>query len=248
MGFKDHFSGHSSLYSRYRPDYPQTLYRFLAGCTPAHQLAWDCATGNGQAALALAEHYDRVIATDASAAQIEQAVAGRNIEYRVAPAEDSGLETASVDLVTVAQALHWFDLDAFYREVSRVLNPGGVLAAWSYNFLQCEAIIDALLNRYYSEIVGPFWPPERVHIEKGYRDLPFPFEEESAPKLFMQSNWSLDQLLGYLRTWSATQRYTQAHGTDPVLLIEKELTSIWGAPGTIHTIYWPLTLRWGRKP
>ena len=248
MSFKDHFSDHSGLYSRYRPDYPETLYRFLAGCVPSHQLAWDCATGNGQAALGLSPYFGKVVATDASAAQIQQAVAAENIDYRVVPAESSGLADTSVDLVTVAQALHWFDLDAYYIEVHRVLKPGGVLAVWSYSFLECETAVDAIIHHFYSDIVGPYWPAERIHIEKGYRDLPFPFEEQPAPLLTMQTDWTLEQLLGYLRTWSATQRYQKAHGFDPVTKIEADLTALWGSDREARPVSWPLTLRWGRKP
>jgi len=248
VSFKDHFSGHSDLYSQYRPAYPTTLYRFLAGRTPGHDLAWDCATGNGQAARGLAEYFDRVIATDASAEQIDQATAAQGVEYRVAPAEQSGLADNSVDLVTVAQALHWFDLERFYEEVTRVLKPQGVLAVWSYSFLECQPEIDELLFHYYSDIVGPFWPPERVHIEKGYRELPFPYEEEAAPELAMQTDWKLEQLLGYLQTWSATQRYIREHGDDPTDLIKRRLAELWGPAETRYTIRWPLTLRWGRKP
>lgn len=244
--FKDHFSGHAALYSQYRPDYPADLYAFLARQTPAHHTAWDCATGSGQAAMALTGHFEQVIATDASASQLENASQNGKVDYRVSPAEASGLDEGSVDLITVAQALHWFDLQAFYAEVERVLKPGGVLAIWSYNLLRCSPEIDALLYHYYSEIVGPYWPPERIHIENGYRNLPFPYAEESSPDFAMIAEWSLEQLLGYLGTWSATQRYTKEIGADPIALIRNEITRLWG--DTPHrTITWPLNLRWGRK-
>lgn len=246
MRFKDHFSGHSGLYSRYRPSYPVAMYRFLSECAPARLLAWDCATGNGQAAFGLAEYFEKVIATDASAAQLGQAAPHPRVEYRVATAEQVPLADHSVDLITVAQALHWFDLEGFYREVRRVLKPQGVLAVWSYNLLQCEAAIDALLNRFYAETVGPWWPPERVHIEQGYRALPFPFDEKQSPVFAMQTCWNLEQLLGYLRTWSAVQRYRKEWGLDPVTLIETELATLWGDPEQTRIIRWPLTLRWGR--
>jgi len=245
--FKDHFSGHAGLYSRFRPDYPPTLFRFLAGQAKGHTLAWDCATGNGQAALGLAPYFDNIIATDASNAQLEKAIRAENITYRIAPAEQSGLADASVDLVTVAQALHWFDLDAFYAEVKRVLKPGGILAAWSYNLLQCDPEIDALIKRLYTEIVGPYWPPERAHIETGYRNLPFPFDGQPSPKLAMQADWNQEQLLGYLRTWSAVQRYLNERGSDPLSLIEQELCDAWGDPGKKRRLRWPLTLRWGYR-
>lgn len=246
MRFKDHFSGHSTLYSRYRPDYPPSLYRFLAEQAPQQELAWDCATGSGQAALGLAEHFSHVIATDASAAQLKQATPHPRVEYLVAPAEQVPLADHSVDLITVAQALHWFDLDGFYHEVRRVLRPDGVLAVWSYNLLQCEPAIDAVLNHFYAKTIGPWWPPERVHIENGYQDLAFPFTEEKSPDFAMQAQWSLPQLSGYLRTWSAVQRYQKEQGVDPVTLIEAGLAELWGEAEQVRIIRWPLSLRWGR--
>lgn len=248
MTFKDHFSGHSGLYSRYRPYYPEALYRFLADAAPSRGLAWDCATGSGQAALGLSHYFDGVIATDASAAQLEKAAAAENIVYRLAPAEASGLDDNSIDLVTVAQALHWFDIDAFYEEAGRVLRPTGILAVWNYNMLQCEPAIDALLEHFYSEIVGPWWPPERTLIENDYKALPFPFVEQPSPDFAMHSKWDLNQLLGYLRTWSAVQRYFRDKGSDPVTLIEGELSRLWGPAETKRPIHWPLALRWSRKP
>ena len=162
MSFKDHFSGHSAIYSQYRPDYPPELYRFLAEQAPSRELAWDCATGNGQAALGLAAHFQHVIATDASSAQLEQACSHPQVEYCVTPAEEAPFADHSVDTVTVAQALHWFHIDRFYREVNRILKTGGVLAVWSYNLLYCEPDIDAILNHYYSDVVGDCWPAERA--------------------------------------------------------------------------------------
>lgn len=247
MTFKDHFSGHAALYSRYRPGYPQALYAFLAEQAPATTLAWDCATGNGQAAVALADHFERVVATDASAEQVKSAASHPRVDYRVAPAEASGLDDESVDLISVAQALHWFDHDAFFNEVSRVLRPGGLIAVWSYNLLRCTPAIDRLLYRYYSEIVGPFWPPERVHIENGYRNLPFPFDELPHPEFAMTTEWSLNQLLGYLATWSATRRYIAENDSDPLTLIQEELAGLWGESERRRHIEWPLTLRLGRK-
>jgi SAM-dependent methyltransferase len=248
MRFKDHFSGHSGLYSQYRPDYPDALFRFLAESSPSQTRAWDCATGSGQAALGLSVYFEQVLATDASSAQLEKATPEKNIEYNVAQAEKSGLETGSIDLVTVAQALHWFDIDAFYHEAERVLRPGGVLAVWNYNMLQCDASIDALLEHLYSDIVGPWWPPERALIENDYNDLAFPFEEQPAPDFAMHTEWDLEQMLGYLRTWSAVQRYARDKGLDPVTLIEEKLSSLWGPADHKRPIHWPLSLRWGRKP
>lgn len=248
MGFKDHFSDHASLYSQYRPDYPAALYQFLAEKVAKHGLAWDCATGNGQAAIGLAEYFDKVVATDASAAQLSQAIAHPRVEYLVTPAEQTPFADQSVDLITVAQALHWFELEAFYREVRRVLKPGGILAVWSYNLLQCSPPIDAILNHFYAETVGPWWPPELTYIENGYRDLPFTFPEEISPGFALEAQWDLQQLFGYLRTWSAVQRFQKEQSTDPVALIETELTAQWGDPRQRRTIHWPLSLCFGRLP
>ena len=247
MAFKDHFSTQAAGYAKFRPHYPPNLFQHLGSIARSRQLAWDCATGNGQAAIGLASVFDRVIATDASGKQIANARSHPKVEYRVAPAENSGIESATTDLIMVAQALHWFDLDSFYGEVRRVLKPEGVLAASAYNLLHIEKAIDEVVNRYYHEVVGPFWPPERRLVEQ-FADLPFPFHEIAAPKFEMTAQWSLDHLLGYLRTWSSTQRFISAKGGDPLEQITDDLRSAWGKPGQRRTVIWPLLLRVGRKP
>jgi SAM-dependent methyltransferase len=208
--FKDHFSANAIGYAASRPDYPAELFAFLAGTVDRHELAWDCATGNGQAARGLAAHFRAVVATDASARQIENALPRRGVSYRVAPAEMSGLAAASVDLLTVAQAVHWFDLPLFYAEVERVLRPGGVLALWCYERLRVDPAIDPLIESFYMDTLGPYWPPERRWVESGYRDLPFPFAELPVPAFEMRAEWTLDQVLGYVATWSALQAYRAA--------------------------------------
>lgn len=247
MAFKDHFSGHAALYSRYRPTYPAPLFDFLAGAAPSRALAWDCATGGGQAAVALAEKFDRVIATDASAQQIGEAKRHPKIEYRVAPAEAGGLEASSVDLLTVAQALHWFDLARFYAEAKRALKPGGVLAIWSYNLLSITPELDGLVNHFYHEIVGPYWPPERKLVEQGYRGIAFPFAEISAPEFAMGAGWTLGDFAGYLGTWSSVRRYMEANKGDPVAALLPSLRESWGEPEKIRRVSWPLELRAGRR-
>ena len=182
MSFKDHFSNQAADYARFRPRYPREMFEYLGTTAPGRKLAWDCATGNGQAAVELAEVFDRVIATDASEKQIANAQPHERVEYRVAPAEESSVESDSIDVIVVAQALHWFDLDRFYAEARRVLKPRGVLAASAYNLLRIEPAIDAIVDRYYHEVVGPFWPPERKLVEN-FGDLPFPFHESSRRKL-----------------------------------------------------------------
>lgn len=246
QNFKDHFSNVAKTYATYRPQYPSELYAWLASISPNTELAWDCACGTGQASLGLAGQFQRVIATDASEQQIAAAEAHTKIQWRVAPAEASGLADHSVDLTTVAQALHWFDLDKFYAEAQRVLKPNGVLAVWTYGVLKiAEPRIDAFQD-FYSHTVGPYWPPERAIVESGYRALVFPFQELAAPKFSMQLNWSKAQLMGYFRSWSATDRYTKARGTDPVSLLEEQLAPIWDET-TSYLTEWPLAFRVGRK-
>ncbi len=247
MSFKDHFSAQAADYAKFRPGYAREFFDYLVSIAPSRQLAWDCGTGNGQAALGLALVFDRVIATDASEKQISKAQPHERVEYHVAPAEDSAMDSGSVDLIMVAQALHWFDLDRFYAETQRVLKPDGVLAASAYNLLQIEPAIDEVVNRYYYEVVGPFWPPERKLVER-FSDLPFPSHGIDPPKFEMRASWNLDHLVGYLRTWSSTQRFTAAKGSDPLKQIMDELRAAWGAPEQTRNIIWPLTLRIGRKP
>jgi ubiquinone/menaquinone biosynthesis C-methylase UbiE len=215
----------------------------LGSIAPDRELAWDCATGNGQAAVELGEVFDRVIATDASDKQVANAEQHPRVEYRVAAAEASGLEAGTVDLITVAQALHWFDLEKFYAEARRVLKPGGVLAAWAYKLATVSPAIDALVNHYYSDIVGPFWPAERVLVEK-FEELPFPFTAVEAPPFETVAEWSAENVLGYLRTWSATQRFMAAEQRDPLEEIEEELRAAWGED--VRRVVWPLTIRAGR--
>lgn len=246
-GFSDHFSAVAGHYADFRPHYPVALFDWLATQTPAHSLAWDCGAGSGQASVALAAHFARVHATDASAGQLAQAVAHPHVEYVVATAEHSGLADSSADLVTVAQALHWFDLPAFYAEVRRVLKPDGIIAAWTYGVHVTEGDeVNAQVRHFYSDIVGPYWPPERRHVENGYRELPFPFTRIDAPPFTMQVQWSLPQLLGYLGSWSATARYRQANGSDPLPALEQALRPLWGNPAQPRTVSWPLSLLVGR--
>ena len=242
MTFKDHFSRQAADYAKFRPGYPQELFNYLGGIAPSRQLAWDCGTGNGQAAIGLASVFDRVIATDASEKQISNAQPYDRVEYRVAPAEDSGIDSGTVDLIMVAQALHWFDLDRFYAEARRVLKPDGILAASAYNLLQIEPAIDEIVNRYYYEVVGPFWPPERKLVEN-FDHLPFPFREIDPPKIEMTTQWDLDHLIGCLRTWSSTQRFIAARGDDPLKQVIDELRSAWGTPEQARKVIWPLILR-----
>jgi ubiquinone/menaquinone biosynthesis C-methylase UbiE len=243
---KDHFSGHAACYQQFRPNYPAPLFEYLASLCPAHDLAWDCATGNGQAAVALAPYFTSVIATDFSAQQIEQAQRDAKVRYLVARADQAPIEALSADLVTVAQALHWFNLASFYREVFRVAKPGGLLAVWSYEMHHIAPEIDAVVLRLYSDIVGPYWPPERKIVEEGYRTLPFPFDEIAPPQFEMVHSWDLEHVLGYLGSWSATQRYRNQLGKDPLALIADDLKAAWFDPERARDVVWPLNVRVGR--
>jgi ubiquinone/menaquinone biosynthesis C-methylase UbiE len=245
--FKDHFSSHAAAYARSRPGYPPELFSHLAALAPSHYLAWDCATGSGQVAIGLAQHFGRVVATDASAEQIGHAFQHDRVEYRVEPAEATSLAAASVDVVTVGQALHWFDLDRFYAEVRRVLRPGGLLAAWCYGRCTIAPDIDALVDRLYREIVGPFWPAEREHVESGYRTLSFPFEPVPLPASRMHAEWTVDELLAYLGTWSATKRFESARERDPREEIAEPLINAWGSRHARRRIEWPLSFLAGRN-
>lgn len=246
MSFKDHFSKQALDYAKFRPRYPQALFDYLGNIAPSRRLAWDCGTGNGQAAVGLVFVFERVIATDASEKQIANAKLHDRVEYRVAPAETSGINSDTIDLIMVAQALHWFDLDRFYAEAQRVLKPEGVLAASAYNLLHIEPRIDEVVNRYYYEVVGSFWPPERELVER-FAALPFPFHEFDPPKFEMNAWWNLDHLVGYLRSWSSTQRFIAAKGTDPLQEIAHQLRVAWGQPGRTRKVTWPLTLRVGPR-
>lgn len=245
MTFKDHFSGHAAGYASFRPGYPPALFDFVTSLTPGRSLAWDCATGNGQAALGLAERFERVIATDASAAQIAQATPHPRIEYRQAPAEQSGLPDGAVDLLTVATAVHWLDFDRFYAEARRVLAPGGALAVWAYNLPRVTPEISALVDRLSYQIVKTYWPPERRWVDEEYHTLPFPFREVEVPALAIEERWDLSRLLDYIGTWSATQRYIQAHGQDPRELVADELAAAWGDPGQEREVRFPIMMRAG---
>lgn len=247
MSFKDHFSSDSQSYSDFRPAYPNELFDYLVAITPQQNTAWDCATGSGQAAGMLANYFAEVIATDASAAQIKHTVAKDNIRYEVALAEQSGIASTSIDLITVAQALHWFNLDQFATETNRVLTENGILAAWTYNLLSINNEIDALINNLYINVVGDYWDFERSMVEDGYRNVSLPFKQIDTPAFTMSAQWSLQQLIGYLNTWSAVKAYTTSNGHNPADALTKELTNVWSTGHKLKTVNWPLSLRVWQK-
>jgi len=240
--FKDHFSVTARRYARFRPRYPEELFRWLSELAPRRERAWDAATGTGQAALGLAPYFDEVIATDASAEQIRHARRDPRVRYEVAPAEYVPIENDSIDLVLVAQALHWFEFDAFYSEVRRVSRPGAVIAAVCYELFRCDPELDDLIDDFHDRALADFWPPERRHIGEGYRNIPFPFERIDPPRLEMTARWTLDHLLGYLATWSAISRARELTGEDPLATMEPALRRAWGEPLEFRKIAWPLTI------
>ncbi|HEY2773459.1 MAG TPA: class I SAM-dependent methyltransferase [Candidatus Binatia bacterium] len=243
--WKDHFSHASDDYRRWRPRYPSELFEWLATSAPARELAWDCATGNGQAAEGLASCFAAVVATDASEAQIREAEPFDRVEYRIARAEQAPLEDGSVDVITVAQALHWFDIDRFHAEAARVLKPGGVIAEWGYGIADISTEIDRILRRFAGVTVGPYWPPERAMIDTAYAGVTFPFDTIDAPPFAMTARWSLDRFMSYLGTWSSVNGYRRSVGSDPLPEFREKLATLWGDGD--REIRWPLILRVGRS-
>lgn len=240
----DHFSRVAGHYAAARPTYPSELFAWLASVCPRRQLAVDVGAGTGQATVALASHFSRVVGTDLSDKQVVNAQAAPNVEYLVSPAEHLPVAAASVDLLTVAQALHWFDLGRFWPEVKRVLAPTGVVAVWTYGLLSVEgAEVDAVVQDFYRNVVGPWWPPGREHVENGYADLSFPFTPIEAPLFDMEVQWDLPGFLNYVRSWSATGALIAKTGQDPLPQLERQLEPLWGSA---RKVSWPLGLRAGK--
>lgn len=260
--FADHFSTVAAGYSEYRPGYPPQLFDALVSVVcqsqsnntaarstgnVVNELVWDCAAGTGQASVALGERFAQVFATDASVSQVQKAARHSRVGYAVATAEHCPLPSNSVSLLTVAQALHWFNVGAFFHEAKRVLVPGGILAVWCYGLLRVDdnQDVERVIDHFSEVTVGPWWPPERKHIDAGYTALPFPFERIAMPSMDMTAVWTRAQMLGYLRTWSAVSRKRAEFGDDPVSGFEPELTEAWGGDGAL-TMRWPLTVMVGR--
>lgn len=246
--FKDLFSRQSKEYAAARPTYPESMFDFLAGLVEKRELAWDCATGNGQAATFLAKYFDKVIASDASSKQIENARAGANVRFAVFPAENADLEDHSADLITVAQALHWFSFDEFYSEARRVAKNNAIIAAWTYGLHSVSPEVDKVTQSFYKDVIGRYWPAEIRHVENRYESIPFPFMQVDAPNFRMELYWSLHDLVGYLYTWSSVQRYIDENGTDPVEILFPALEEAWGKNlwPEKRKVTWPLYLKVGR--
>jgi len=243
------FSSGSEQYAKHRPQYPVELFSFLNKISVGHDHAWDCATGNGQAAVSCAQYFSKVEATDVSAEQIEHGIAHPKVKYSVCPAEHTPFADHTFDLITVATAVHWFDQEQFFREVERVLKPKGILAIWGYSFFYIEPEIDDIILKVLLEPIQRFWAEANLQIMGGYRDLILPFDEiRNPPSFAMQIEWTLGQLLAYLRTWSAVKRYEAELGNDPVAELETKLKPIWREPDKTKLVHMPLVFKASRKP
>lgn len=256
---KDLFSAQSKEYASSRPTYPRALFEFIVGLVDEKNLAWDCATGNGQAALVLTDYFKQVIASDISARQLENARQESNIKYQIFRAEDTPLKDNSIDLITIAQALHWFDLDRFYREARRVLRKrkhsktgegGGIIAAWAYGLHTISPGVDKVTHQLYEDILGDkYWPPERKYVEDRYETIPFPFDQIPAPEFQIQLSWNLSELVNYYRSWSSVQKFIEKNKYDPVSEVSSSLEYGWGGKNNVNEkrkVVWPLYVKIGR--
>ncbi|HHW39249.1 MAG TPA: class I SAM-dependent methyltransferase [Bacillales bacterium] len=246
METNDHFSIQAKQYSKYRPHYPKELYMYLLSCVKEKKRAWDCATGNGQAAVALSEYFDNVIGTDLSLSQLTHAIKKRNIEYYESVAESTPIASNSIDLITLAQALHWFDFNKFYKEVHRVGAHDSIIAAWCYGQCTISKPIDEITDYLYRDVLNGFWPNESKYIQEEYMTIPFPFKKIESPAFHMMEEWNLDEYIGYLNTWSATQKFITNAGTSLLSPIHNELKKAWGEPETHHKVTWPIHMLIGK--
>lgn len=243
---KDLFSKQAAIYARYRPVYPRALYDHLAALAAHHSAAWDCATGNGQAALELAGYFDKVFATDISEKQLQQATPHEKITYFIAPADASGIPDNSVDLITVAQAYHWFDFEAFHREAVRVAKPGALIAIWGYSLIQSEHTpLNTLIHNFYRQKTGPYWDAERKYVDEHYTTVPFPYQELPSSSFRIEVQWTKEDLAGYLNTWSSVQHFIKANGYNPVDAFAETVKSVW-PEADIRAFYFPLFVRVGK--
>ncbi|MBL7702339.1 MAG: class I SAM-dependent methyltransferase [Ferruginibacter sp.] len=240
MSVKDNFSDIAGSYAAWRPEYPDELFTFLSSLSAQHNKALDCGTGNGQAAKQLAKFYKEVFATDISEAQLNQAVAAANIFYSVGPAEKTGFPDGYFDMLCAAQAAHWFNHELFYKEVERILKPGGVLALTGYGLIEINEEIDELIQMLYKDILGAYWDKERKYIDDHYKSLPFPYKEIAAPSFQIKCEWKLSQLIGYLNTWSALGHYKKMNNTHPLKEIFPALQKAWGGDEIIKQVRFPV--------
>lgn len=245
--FKDIFSKQAETYARFRPTYPPELYDFLLGQVKTKEVAWDCGTGNGQVAVVLAESFEKVYATDPTKSQIENAFPHPKVTYSISTAEKSGLPDHSVDLVTVAQAIHWFRFEEFYAEIRRVTKKDALLAVWGYGLSEIEPEIDSLIFALYADVLGDtYWEKERKHIENRYQSIPFPYETLTHPVFYMKKMWTPEHLIGYLNSWSSVQKYIQINKFNPVADFEEKLLKTWGDPVQAKEVKWELIMKLGK--
>lgn len=244
MGKKDYFSQQAKQYAAFRPIYPEGLYDFLFSHLKGRLSAWDCGTGNGQVAQRLAQTFSEVHATDLSAEQLKFAHQKDNIVYTVCPAEKTGFTNSQFDLVTVAQAIHWFDLKAFYREVERTGRAGSLLAVWGYSSPSIDLKIDPLFQYFYSHVVGPYWDAARKMVEDHYAGLSFPFKQIPCPDFSIEDEWNADRFIGYLSSWSATSKFIRVHGFDPITDFKRKLSSLWAAD-ELKRVTFPVFMKLG---
>lgn len=242
---KDNFSTKSDQYAKFRPGYPDALFDSLLSLVPRRENAWDCGTGNGQVAVQLTAYFEHVAATDISPQQLQNALVHEKIDYSVQPAEKTSFPDGHFDLITVAQAIHWFDFDAFYREVDRTMRPGGVLAVIGYDLIRISPEVDRVLDAFYRDVVGPFWDKERRYVDERYRTIPFPYADIGAPVFANTVEWTFEHLIGYIGTWSAVKHYQKEKGRDPVGVVYEELRMSWGSAKT-RPGQFPILLRVAR--
>ena len=240
------YSSYAKQYAQSRPGYPEELFEYLSSLASQHKLAWDCATGNGQAAVSLTKYFKKIMATDISSEQIKHSVAHNQIEYKVCEAENSGLGDNSVDLITVASAIHWFDLDNFYKEVERVLHRSGIFAAWTYHVCYIEPPFEKLFLNFYTDILSPYFLKGAKLVDEKYSTLILPGEQIVTKNFFIRVDWKLDTMLTFIGSWSGTQHYIKETGKNPVDFIFADLKQIWGNPETVHTLRWPLFIKISR--
>lgn len=242
MSFQDHFSRQSEIYLKARPTYPLELFEYLTDISPSSEVCWDCATGNGQAAVSLSKYFKKVIATDASEKQIQNSIPGKNIEYGIATAEQSSLENSSIDLITVATAAHWFNHDLFYSEATRVTKQNGILAVWTYSGAKISEEIEKLMEWFMYTFLFDYWPDGRWYVMNKYETLPFPFEPIRTPAFFCTMNWSKKQWLNYVKSWSSYNNYMAKHNSDPIEFLLPKLNPLWN-DDEIKTVIWQLHLK-----
>ena len=244
MNIKDNFSSQSDQYAKYRPTYPSEFFTYLKSIIPNNQNAWDCGTGNGQVAKELASFFENVYATDISQSQIDNALKAENIEYSVQPAEKTNFSNDQFDLIVVAQAIHWFDFEAFYKEVNRTAKKNAIICVIGYSRLQISEPIDQIITEFYTKIIGPYWDKERKYIDENYQTIPFPFEEIKTQNFENRQKWNLEHVIGYLNTWSAVKHFIKQNNYNPVNYLKIKLQEFWNN-NEEKDIVFPLLLRIG---